>query len=226
MPKNTSPTSEYENTHTEAVFKPRNDLHLLRKCWHMGTGLSGLGFYSLGKLSQKEMALALLILASVAFSVEILRLKISLVNSIVMKMMGPFMRESERNGLSGFPFYALGASLSLFFFSEKIAILSILFLVFSDPISSFFGILYGRDKILPNKSLQGTLAGFVTCYFVCMFYLIQHDATGFSTIAFAVVAGVIGCFSELLSVFVDDNLTIPLASGLGLTALNVILPVI
>ena len=226
MPKNTTPTSEYENNSAQILFKPRNDLHILRKCWHMGTGLTGLGICSWYQIDQADMALILFSLSSVAFILEFLRLKVATINTIVMKLMGPFMRESERNGLSGFPFYALGASLSLFFFSEKIAILSILFLIFSDPISSFFGILYGRDKILPNKSLQGTLAGFVTCYFVCMIFLIENDATGASTIAFALIAGIFGCVSELLSIFVDDNLTIPLASGLGLTALNVVLPLL
>jgi len=223
MPKNTNPASEYDSGRPQILFKPRNDLHLLRKIWHMGSGLTGLGFYSLGKVSQTEMAIILLSLSSLAFTVELIRLRVDVINSGVVKLMGPFMRESERNGLSGFPFYALGASLSMFFFSDKIAILSILFLVFSDPISSFFGILYGRDKILPNKSLQGTLAGFVTCYFVSMLYLIHYEATGFSTIIFALIAGIIGCVSELLSVFVDDNLTIPIASGLGLSALNIVI---
>jgi dolichol kinase len=226
MPKNTSPIAEYERTHSKILFKPRNDLHLLRKIWHVATGLAGLAFYSLGKFDQEEMAIILFIFSGLAFTVELLRLKIDSVNNGVMKVMGPFMRESERGGLTGFPFYALGVSLSMFFFSEEIAILSILFLIFSDPISSFFGILYGRDKILPNKSLQGTLAGFVACYFVCMLYLIQYEATGVSAIIFALIAGVIGCISELLSGFVDDNLTIPLISGLGLTALNIIIPLL
>ncbi len=226
MPKNTPSSSDYEANESEIVLKPRNDLHLLRKLWHMATGLTGLGLYSLGEFSQRETALILFSLAILGFAVEFLRLKVSFVNTIVMKLMGPFMRESEANGLTGFPFYALGTSFSLFFFPEKIAILSILFLIFSDPISSFFGILYGRDQILPNKSLQGTLAGFVTCYFVCMFYLIQNGATGFYTIAFAIVAGVIGSVSELLSIFIDDNLTIPVVSALGLSALNALIPLL
>ena len=134
--------------------------------------------------------------------------------------MGPFMRESERNGLSGFPFYALGAGLSLYFYSEKIAILSVLFLVFSDPISSFFGVLLGREKILPNKSLQGSLAGFITCYLVTLFYLNAYGENTVQALAFALFAGLVGSLSELLSIFVDDNLTIPVCSGFGLMILN------
>lgn len=202
------------------TFKARNDLHVVRKLWHMGTGLVGLGAFYWFEIAQRPMAIFLLGLAAVAFSVEFARLHIESVNVQVMKLMGPFMRESERNGLSGFPFYALGVGLSLYLFEEKIAILAILFLVFSDPISSFFGVLLGREKILPNKSLQGSLAGFITCYLVSLFYLNAYEQTSIQALAFALFAGLIGSVSELLSIFIDDNLTIPVFSGLGLTIIN------
>lgn len=203
-------------------LRPRSDLHLLRKAWHMGTGLTGLAFYLALSIEQKAMALSLISFAIVAFVFELLRISNEKINSFVLKIMGPFMRESERNGFSGFPFYALGTGISLFLFEEKIAILSILFLVFADPISSFFGVTYGREKILPNKSIQGSFAGFVTCYFVAVGYGFLHGLSSVSLIWFSIVAGVVGSFSELLSIFVDDNLTIPIVSGAGLTVANII----
>ncbi len=205
---------------SKQVFKARNDLHIIRKLWHMGSGLSGLCGYLVFGIEKNQMATILLGLSAIAFIVEFARLNFPSVNKSVMVFMGPFMRESERNGLSGFPFYALGAGLSLFFFSEKIAILSILFLIFSDPISSFFGVLLGREKILPNKSLQGSLAGFITCYLVTLFYLNAFEQSSIQALVFALFAGLIGSVSELLSVFVDDNLTIPVCSGFGLSILN------
>lgn len=207
-----------------ATLRMRDDRHVVRKLWHVGTGLSGLGIYLTLNLAQRDMAIGLLSLALAAFVVEGLRLAIPKVNEVVMIFMGPFMRESERKGLSGFPFYALGAGLSLYLFSEKIAILSILFLMFSDPISSFFGILLGREKIVANKSFQGSLAGFVTCYFLTLIYLDFYQVHHINALGFALFAGLIGALSELLSVFVDDNLTIPVASGFGLTLLNLFIP--
>jgi dolichol kinase len=135
--------------------------------------------------------------------------------------MGPFMRRSEREGVTGLPFYALGASLALFFYDKDIAILSIMFLVFSDPLSSFFGVLYGKDKIMPNKSLQGAVAGFFTCYLITLFYVMNSTTLGSHILVFSIVAGLIGSASELISAFnIDDNLTIPVVSGLGMTLLN------
>ncbi|MCR9204628.1 MAG: SEC59/DGK1/VTE5 family protein [Halobacteriovoraceae bacterium] len=208
------------NPTSKTTFRMRDDLHVMRKLWHMATGLLGLLAYSTSSIQKIEMAQVLLGVAVTAFIVEFTRFRSEQVNEVVMKLMGPFMRESERNGFSGFPFYALGTSLSLFLFNEKIAILSILFLIFSDPISSFFGILLGRDKILPNKSLQGSLAGFITCYLVTLLYLRYYGMESLASLGFAMCAGIVGAISELFSVFVDDNLTIPVLSGLGLTLIN------
>ena len=102
-----------------------------------------------------------------------------------------------------------------------------MFLVFSDPISSYFGIRFGKDKILPNKSLQGSVAGFSVCYLATLLYTLGSSASAANIFIFAVIAGVIGSVSELVSAFnVDDNLTIPVLSGIGLTILNYILHVI
>ena len=201
-------------------FRMRDDLHILRKLWHIGIGILGLLFYALSAVDQIQMAKTLLIFSLIAFLTEFTRFRVVKLNNTLLKIMGPLMRESERNGFSGLPYYALGVSLSLLLYEEKIAILSILFLVFSDPISSFFGILLGRDKILPNKSLQGAIAGFVTCYLTTLFYLRYYDYESLNALSFAIIAGLIGTISELMSVLIDDNLTIPVFSGLGLTILN------
>jgi len=99
-------------------------------------------------------------------------------------------------------------------------LLSVFFLIFSDPISSYVGIRFGKDKILPNKSLQGSSAGFVVCTIITFIYCLLEGHMGANIILFAFLAGIIGSISEMMSIFVDDNLTIPVISGLGLTLLN------
>ncbi len=203
----------------------RSEIHLTRKLWHMGTGLAGLSVYNQLELEARQMGMFLLILGISALAVEFARLNFSAINTIVLKFMKPFMRESERNSLSGFPFYALGAAISLLLFSEKIAILSILFLIFSDPISSFFGILYGKDKVIANKSVQGCVAGFLVCYSLTFLYGSYFYKPGIDLLLFSIIAGAIGTISELCSVVIDDNLTIPVLSGLGLSVINLIFPI-
>jgi len=191
----------------------------------MATGLIGIAFYRKSGLTTDMMASLLLIFSALSFLVEYLRLSNEKMNQFLMTFMKPVMRESEKNSISGMPFYALGVSLSLFFFPERIAILSVLFLIFADPIASFCGILYGRDKILPNKSLQGTVAAFSVCYIVTLVYGLIHATPSMNLLIFAIIAGVIGSVSELCSQFVDDNLCIPVISGLGLFLVNLFIAV-
>jgi dolichol kinase len=187
----------------------------------MSTGAIGLFIFLNSGQSQNFWATVILLIALGGFSMDLVRNKVPVLNKLVIKFMGPLMRRSEKDGVSGLPFYALGVSLSLFFYSKDIAIVSTMFLVFSDPLSSFFGVLYGKDKILPNKSLQGAVAGFFTCYLITLFYAMNTSELGTHLLIFAIVSGVIGSASELVSAFnIDDNLTIPVISGLGMTLLN------
>jgi len=187
----------------------------------MGSGSLCLYVYYQTGEEAKLWGWAILAVAIAGFILDFARARIPGLNQFVISVMGPFMRASEKTGYSGLPFYALGVSISLLVFQPRIALLAIMFLVFADPISSFFGILYGKDKIMPNKSLQGAMACFFTCYLITLFYGIAHGAQGTNLLWFSIFAGVVGTVAEMLSAFnVDDNLTIPVVSGLGLTVLN------
>lgn len=205
----------------EKVLHKRSDLHLARKVWHVATGGLALFLFINSTESNFFWGCIGLSIAVAGFTLDIARNRYAPLNHLVLKVAGPLMRRSEKDGWSGLPFYALGASLSLFFYSRDIACLSIAFLVIADPIASFFGVLYGKDKILPNKSLQGAVAGFFTCYLISLFYVMNTTTLGIHILIFSIIAGVIGSLSELISAFnVDDNLTVPVLSGLGLTILN------
>lgn len=215
-----SQTQNYDSSFEQVLHK-RSDLHILRKLWHITTGSLCLFIFLRSGQPQIYWAHAIMGLALAGFGVDFVRKKNRTMNAIILKLMGPLMRRSEREGMSGLPFYALGCSLALYFYERDIAILSIMFLVFSDPISSFFGVLYGKDKILPNKSLQGAVAGFFTCYLISLFYTMNTSVIGVHILTYSIISGLIGSSSELISAFnVDDNLTIPVLSGLGMTLLN------
>jgi len=199
----------------------RSDLHILRKIWHVTTGCFCLYLYYHLDFDRQFWAWIAFIVAALGFVSDYLRLKNYYLNSLFVKYIGPIMRDSEKETFSGLPFYALGMSLSLFFYKEPIALLSIFFLVLSDPISSLCGILFGKDKIFPNKSVQGSLAGFFTCYLITLFFIVDSSSSNSILLSFSIIAGVIGSLSELVSAYnVDDNLTIPVLSGLGLTIIN------
>lgn len=199
----------------------RSDMHLARKVWHVLCGSAALLAYYTSDIDIKTCGYIALVISLCGFGLDFLRLHNKKFNEFALKVMGPLMRKSEMDSFSGLPFYALGIALTILLFQKDIALLSIMFLVFADPMASVVGVLWGKDKILPNKSLQGTLAGFFICYAIVMLYLLDASDPKVNILGFSLAAAVVGAVSELLSAFnIDDNLTIPVISGAGLTILN------
>jgi diacylglycerol kinase (CTP) len=192
----------------------------MRKFWHISTGLLGLFFFYYFQMSSIDMGLILVGLAVAGFLLDILRLNILSFNVLAIKVLGPFMRVDEENSFSGLPFYALGAGASLLLFETKVSILAILYLIVGDPTSSFFGICFGSKVILDNKTLQGTIAGFIICAVMTFCYALSYGLGGGRLLVFSFLGGIIGSFSELFSYKINDNLFIPLMSGFLLTILN------
>lgn len=186
----------------------------------MTTGVLGLLYYLLSEISPVEMSNLLLTLGATVFLLETLRLKSAKFNNFVLGVMGPLMREKERNNYSGFVYYAFGVALTLRFFDESLAIISCIFLIFADPISSLVGIRYGKTKLWSGKSLEGSLAGFVVCFIVTFIYSLALISFSWNLVIFCLIAGVIGSLAELSSFLVDDNFVIPIFSAVGLTMIN------
>lgn len=202
----------------------RSDLHLMRKLWHAGMGVTGLYLYFKLGLSQELAALVLVIFAFIAITVDLIRFGQPVAQKIFTMTLGPFMRRSELENFTGFPFYALGIAVTLVLYREPLALLATLFLIFADPIASLVGIQFGRDKIFKNKSVQGSMAAFFVCTFITLLYGQAYGLIGFRLMIYSVLAGIIGSISEICSLKIDDNLTIPILSGLGLTILNKLIP--
>ena len=195
----------------------RNDLHLARKVWHMGTGLLMVAIYLSG-LSRTGSVLTLGSLLGVALLIEGARLRMPAFNKKVLRYWGPLMRSSEVNRVSGVPYYLAAAILAVGIFPKPIAALSLLYLACGDPIASLFGILYGHHSVrfANGKSLVGSVASVVTCMFVTfLFFNILPVRIG-DVALLTLVGGLAGGLAEHLPLEVDDNFSIPVISGFAL----------
>lgn len=161
-----------------------------------------------------EAALVSLSIGIIGLIFEVLRLKNTSINKFFLKRAGRFLRETEKNKISGFIYYCFGVSACFFLFKWEIAIQSIFFLILADPIASIIGVMFGKNNLIFGKSLEGSLACFLVCFIISavsgFFYLKVPWLT------FAFLGGLSGTISELLAIL-DDNLTIPLFSGFLLT---------
>ncbi len=206
------PTAEIK---TLALRLPvRSDLHLLRKIWHMGMGLSMALIY----LGGMPVITALSILGAalaIAWTNEVTRLRNPQWNMKMVRFWGPIMRSSEVNRMSGVPSYLASALVAVAIFPKPVAVVSILYLACGDPIASLFGILYGDRglRYANGKSLIGTLAGVLACVLVGLVFFSGMGLSLDTLVALSVIGGIAGGTAELLPFEVDDNFTIPVISG-------------
>jgi len=130
------------------------------------------------------------------------------------------MRQSELHTLAGTTFLLTGLLFVTLVFPPPIVLLTMFFLAFADPIASYFGIRYGKDKILGEKSLQGFLAAFVVCALLTFTFLNSYELVSGRIVLVSLIGGLIGALAELIPIGkLDDNLTLPVLSAVSLWGL-------
>lgn len=200
---------------TLSGLKNRSDLHLARKVWHM-TGVFTM--FLCWQFAPHWVSMSLLLVGWLFFvPADFLRQKNPELNEKLSKIFRPIMRRSEFNRLAGTTYLLTGALVITLLFNRGVVSLSLLFLAFADPIASFVGIKYGKDKIFGHKSVQGFVAAFVVCALLCYIYLSSNHVVHFILIV-SLVAGLIGALAELVPLAkLDDNFTMPVISSIGLS---------
>jgi dolichol kinase len=161
-------------------------------------------------LHSKGAALGLTILLFCVLSVvEFLRIT----GRLKLGLAGNYLKEKEQKKPTGSIFYVVAALVTILLFRKEAAICSLLVLCISDPLSSLVGRGLGRHPLF-GKSIEGTLAFFGSSLIILMLFPVS------TPLALAVAC--IATLTELFTPrFLDDNLTIPIATGLALTVLGV-----
>ena len=199
-------------------LKQRSDIHLTRKIAHcLGICLMAVVLNLWGL----KVAWALLITVSlIIIPLDLLRRKSPGLNRATLRIFGPIMRTHERDAVSGMTYLYLGCMVLLLFPDRHIVTLTLLFLAFGDPIASFFGIRFGKDRIIGNKTLQGTMAAFVVCAVISGVYCYVNNIMTERLLIVAPLGGLIGAAAELAPIGkLDDNFTFPVISALLLSIL-------
>ena len=199
-------------------LKRRSELHLARRIWH---ALGVLTVTATFVIVERSAALALLSLVAIIFIIpDAYRLRHPKFNQFFVRHLRLLLRDSEANSLSGVTFIIVGIYITVALFSKEVATLSLLFLALGDPCAIIFGVLYGKDKLIGNKSLQGAFAAFIVCGLIAFAYYLVTDKMTASTerlFLVSILSGLIGALSETISIKkLDDNLTFPILSAIFL----------
>lgn len=198
--------------------KHRSDVHLARKLWHFsGVMLIFMIYQRVTPIVAQQL---ITFVAAIGIILDILRLQIPALNRALIKAFMPFMREHEHHRFAGTTYLLLGASIIIWIFPTEITSLVLLFVGIADPLASYFGIRFGRDRLIGKKTLQGTIAAFATCTLIATFYFFTMNIMTERLLIVSLLAGFIGAISELIPIFnLDDNLVFPLLSSILLYGL-------
>ena len=130
----------------------------------------------------------------------------------------PVLRNSERQHqhftVTGGVYVLASSLLCTLLFSNIVAAISITVMLISDTLAALVGKAVGQRKIYKNKSLEGSVAFFVSALIIMMLFNPLRTFTYASVIAcFAAV------FMELFEQWfeLDDNFSVPLVIGIVLT---------
>lgn len=164
---------------------------------------SSLGFFTLAI----SIVLAVLLLYSVSVAYK---------NNLRVPVVAWLIDISERRDVirhspaRGAIMFLTGAAVSVVLFEPYIAAASVAVLALGDSFSTLAGRKYGSIKIPynPEKSIQGTLAGFAAAFL---------GAAVIVSPFYAFLAALFGMIGESLPLKIDDNVVIPIFSGAALS---------
>mgnify|MGYP000014566915 CR=1 FL=1 len=190
-----------------------SDSRILRKVIHIG-GFS-VPLICISIFNRYTVALLILLITMLYIISEMRKMtgrSTALISYITYKAAG----KPEYQGFVMAPiFYALGIVASLIIFSEPVGYVAITTLTLGDGAASFFGQRFGRRRIPFNKdkSFEGTVCGFLFAFCGSLLFIDPLRA---------LITSAIGMLAEVSPSPVNDNLTVPLLSGLTLTVLMAI----
>ena len=178
---------------------------LRRKSIHFSGLILPLVYYLF--TDRPTMLLIVGILTGIALVIELAKELSVRFRTFFSRLFTPLLRQHERKGaITGATYYLISTLLCILFFDKTLAVVCLFFMVLGDMAAALIGKMWGRTKLIGNKSLEGSAACFIVCAATAIAF---REFDPIISITGALVATVV----ELLPLRIDDNLTVPLISG-------------
>lgn len=186
----------------------------LRKSIHLSSLVIPFGYrYVLGY--NRRLAFTLLFGAlTITLLIEFNRFWQKSFRKTFHRIFGSILRRHELIDLTGATYLLFASLLCVAFFEPRIAAASMAFLSIGDTFAALVGINFGKRKFLRSKkTLEGSLACFASCMIFGLWWL---KSPWLATLGALAATG-----AELGNIPMDDNLKIPLASGIVMSLISV-----
>jgi len=163
-----------------------------------------------------EMLIFLSLMLIFCFFIEVFRNQNNIIHKFFKKYLYFMMRESEKEGqITGATWVIAGSLITIILIPKPFSIVALFFLAVGDTFAALIGMNYPILKI-GRKTLSGSIACFVTCCIIGLMFSFNLNA---STIIFGAF---IATLTELASMKINDNLLIPIFSGISMYFLNIV----
>lgn len=179
-----------------------------RKLIHLFAAVIPLGYL----IVPRTLAVVLLTVAVlVSLTLDVIRIYQLPPRRFVEKMLGSLLRHHESRDFTGGTYILSGALFSVILFPKPVAVAALGFTVVGDIAAALVGRRYGRVRF-GAKSVEGSLACLAACFAVAL--VVPHLSVWIGAVG-ALVATIV----EATSLPVDDNLSMPLLSGMAMVGL-------
>jgi len=174
----------------------------------------------LGFVLPREWLLVFLgVVAGIFVLAEVLRLTVEPVNRWLISLFSRAskeFKEHESRRPIGSTYFLVASFLTFLFFPRDVAIAALLFAAVGDAMAAAVGESFGRTR-LGTRSLEGTAAFFFSALVIGLILIFAGLRLSFAAVA---VGALVAALTELLSIPIDDNLTIPLVSAIPIALLS------
>ncbi|MDH5476785.1 MAG: SEC59/DGK1/VTE5 family protein [Nitrospinota bacterium] len=194
----------------ENTVEPTTDSHLPRKSFHiLAASIIPVIYYT--QWLSWEVSAALVVAAMVIWvGADLFRLYNPAFNQFAMKVIGPLLKTKEATQITSSSYILIASSFAILLLPWQIACASLFFIALGDPAAAVVGKLFGSIRFGNDKSLEGSVAMFVVCLWTGIYIT--------KSVEIALVGALVAALTELYSFGLDDNLAVPIFSGLAMAA--------
>ena len=162
---------------------------------------------------------ALAVVTAVFLSLEAARLCIPSLKEWSSVWFAPLLRQEEKSKLTGSSYLLIGCLITVLAFPQDIASLAILFSSLGDPAATVIGIWKGHTRLW-DKSVEGNIA----CLLVCLLIgTLVATILENPPLMVAIVGAILATLFQALPSRLNDNLTIPLGSAIGMMVISIVI---
>jgi phytol kinase len=198
-----------EDAELEALVARTGGPQPWRRVFHAMNGLTLVGILVVLDPPWAGTVAALGGLTLLLFLSDLVRFSVPSLNRLFFRLLRPFASPREAQGVASSTWYIAGCFLAVAVFPREVAVASILVLALADSVASYVGRRWGR-RPFGTGSVEGSAVFFVVAFMI----LVPLAGWGVAAVAAGITALV-----ERTPWPLDDNITVPLASGLVLWSL-------